>query len=74
MGEKLKPKRDPAENEARQAARAEKRARLRDAYAIAQLVGLLRITHAIRDIPILDADLVFRAARILDAAKNEATK
>lgn len=71
MGEKLRPKRDPEENEARQAARAAKREQARDARTIAIVSGLIEIERAVRKLEAIDDSglLSLATLRLLDAKR-----
>lgn len=63
MGEKLKPKRNPEENEARQAARAAKRERAKDARTVAVIAAIFSLEEAIRKIEPHDHEELVTAAR-----------
>lgn len=70
MGDKLKPKRSPEENEARQAARAAKREKARDARTVAVVAALLSIEQALRKVHAEPEELVLAAGWILSRAKE----
>lgn len=71
MGEKLKPKRDPSENEARQAARAAKRERAKDARTVAVIAAILKLVAITDKFEIGRDEAVAQAQAMLSAAKGE---